>query len=566
MLNFIQIIFQTPFLWVIIILNIIALIILGMIHRKLWKEQTLLEDQLASQLTDEMVTNTEFIHAFTDWLKDHHDISKQFRNSWNHFYRDYQRKSQQTTSFPDVYDYFLEEDFVQKRAWCHVFALVPGVFLAIGVLGTFWGLVGATGIIQASGSSWIGSIDTAIYCSIFGIFSSILWQFIDRFRFATLQTDFTRLRNQLDQVFPAQDIPSLLNNILEAQKQSTKDITTYMSDNLILQMADQLSLSMKTAFESVLVPYLHQSQTSMEQIVQNNKEQAATMKEMTYHAILLTEEMQQYAGHLSNYQSALESFTAKLKDTTIQNNQLRAIASDLLEIMNSGRKANNSQLSLFVESFQQSLAPIYEHIVQQNNLHQEYQKLAEQWNKGFDHIQTWIKENTEVKEKVTEQHTSFLEQQVQYHSLLSEIHQDRQRSENLYANLSATQQTLLHEKEQMSKTQARMQELLTEQLSQIDDRSAKMQEHWAGTHQLWKELNEQLSHSMEQFEEQMHQGLNHTFQQFDQELAKSINTFIQWISTLEQFPNHLETLTHHVGELNRKLDQTTDQQIIQQPT
>lgn len=546
MFNTIQTILEIPFIWAGIIFHIIAFIMMGLINRKINREQRWMEEQLAPQLADDASPNTTFIHDFSKWVQNHNGISKPFQSTWTHFYRDYKRKSQQhNASFPDVYDYFLDEDFVQKRGWCHVFSLVPGVFLAMGVLGTFWGLVGATGMIQTSGSSWMGGIDAAFYCSIFGISSSILWQFIDRFRNTTLQTNFARLRYQLDQVFPTQDITSLLNNMVETQKQSAKDITTYM--------ADQLTLNMKTALESVLVPYLHQSQTAMEQIAQNNKEQAANMKEMTYHSIILTETIQKYEDHLSNYQSTLESFTAKLKDTTVQNMELRAITSDVLEIMSSERKSYNGQLALYSESFQQSLATIHEHIVQQNNLRQEYQKLTEQWNKGIHHIQT-----------LTEQNATFLEQQSQYHSLLTEIHESSQRSGNLDSSLSVAQQTILDEKDQISRVQAQMHDLLKDLLSQMDHRSEKMQEDWSKKHEQWKDLNVQLSHSMEQFGEHMHQGLNHTFQQFDQELAKSVGTFIHWISTLEEFPNHLETLTHHVGELNRKLDQTTDEQAIPQ--
>jgi uncharacterized phage infection (PIP) family protein YhgE len=119
---------------------------------------------------------------------------------------------------------------------------------------------------------------------------------------------------------------------------------------------------------------------------------------------------------------------------------------------------------------------------------------------------------------------------------------------------------VLTESERIDGEKNHLQQMLTTQLEQMDQRLKTLRDQWNETHQLMQEVNERMSGSAKHFAEQLHKGLERTFNQFDEELSKAVQTLASGVHSLEdlltELPNHIEAFNHHVGDFHEKLGQS----------
>jgi uncharacterized coiled-coil DUF342 family protein len=590
-------------IFIILLLDVVVLCLMLRMIIKIKKEDERFLDQLEKPDIPEL---------------DRLNLSKELHDCWKSFYQDYKENLKNGYSIPpDIYDHFLEEKLVQSRGWRRVADIIPGTFLAIGILGTFLGLVSATFGIHANGDSHqlqqgvshlISGMSSAFWASIVGISSSIFWQFIDKtiyHRF--LLNRYHTLCDKLDERFPAPDLGALLKEMSNNQKSHMEDFKIYMSENLIPQVA----MKMAEALENIFVPHLNRSEAMMENVLkQTSENQMSGMKEMVdsfVHSLnqvagdhmknlesalrqtvewqekvhgemvqlvdsleksaekqaemvskttKLTEEIQQYTDRLSEYQDVLGHAVAELNQTADKNKQLHTAFSDLLEKMLEERKEFEEQL----QRLQQNVSIINENTSLQNTLHQTYRDLTEQWNVSLSQIRSLTDGNRDLLEKVQAHGETFSEIQSGLASVLTELNQSHKTSEEIFSRIVDIQQMVLTESERIDGEKNHLQQMLTTQLEQMDQRLKTLRDQWNETHQLMQEVNEQLSGSAKHFAEQLHKGLERTFNQFDEELSKAVQTLASGVHSLEdlltELPNHIEAFNHHVGDFHEKLGQS----------
>lgn len=595
-MNVIQSIIANPYLTGIILLNLIAIVAMVWIHRRIKSEQELLENRLSPQLDEkEAVPHTQFIHEWNSWLQKESTVSQLFRETWSDYYRSFLRRNKQDRdSFPDIYDYFLEEEFVQKRGGTPFFRIVSGTFLAIGILGTFWGLIAELG--QHSGILPSGGIEDAFTCSLFGVVSAVVWQFLERLHRLILQSKFSRMRNMLDEVFPSLDVNTQLHQLTKSQN----EIKQYMEEQLI----PQVTTAMVDALGAKLLPRLQETQEAMEQVVRNCSQQTLLVKEMmsSIHEITgehmsevktslretvelqqtiqkemeqltkklhssvdkqdsvlqqtttISQEMKQYTSQLSTYQGSLQTTTAKIEESIMKSQAMHDTATELLTNMVKEREAIDKLMKSQGEMLQQNTAMISKQTRIQNELHKEYLQLTEQWNERLRQMKSLCNEQSTLIEKAQGHNYTTLDLQTNLHTLLTRLEQSGKQ----YLELTSD---LLTEKDKLSRIQAQMHDQLTNHLEQIDQRIEKMQTNWTNTQLLFAEINQQLGESMGAFTKQLQQGLNHNLSQFDDELTKSIHLLSTWVGTLQDllqdYPDHLEKLNHLIADWNLRIEETS---------
>ncbi|GGK31615.1 hypothetical protein GCM10010965_25560 [Caldalkalibacillus thermarum] len=229
------------------------------------------------------------MRQMNEWIMDRKRLSKKWLlhreliNAWQNYYEQFQvlQKSGEQL-VPDVYDFFLEENFVHKYGRRKLMEVIPGIFVSLGILGTFMGLIaGLDGLTGPNGQfistdsdtilggigSLISGMTVAFYSSIMGIILSLIWQLCDKFLFYPfLVHSFHKLRQELDHAFPTQAEESFLQQMVRNQKQHLEDFQTFMSEQLIPQMVSGFDEALK----SVLEPHLQQTNDMIKQTLEHS--------------------------------------------------------------------------------------------------------------------------------------------------------------------------------------------------------------------------------------------------------------------------------------------------------
>lgn len=443
----------------------------------------------------------------------HQDLSKQIeiaiwiKQSWESFYQVFHRNQMAGNSMiPLVEDHFDEYEFTQELGNRNVLALLPGVFLTIGILTTFLGLTLATyGLdVQSSNqmSYLISGIGFAFVGSIIAIGLSLYWQLSDhRTYYPFLLQQYDELLDTLQHAFPSNESTFFLEKIVETQKSQMEDFKTFLSETFIQNFVHQIG--------STLHFHLKTTQSMMKE----------TLNETAANQVADLDKM----GHqlVESLGKITEEPIQELRNTLYQTVQWQEKAhSDMTELLHSLQESVSKQVEIGEKTTDLTT------MIQQNASHlSEYQSV----------LQLNISELNETTNKHRELQIVFMD-------LLEKITAERQQ----------------------------IQQQLSEQLQQIDQRSVQLKEHWSDTHLMIKEVNEQLGESTDRFVQHMHSGLEQTFIQFDTALTNSVNSLASGVGTLEtlfqELPTQVEQLNDHVSEINNKLSKAisdANQSIIQ---
>jgi hypothetical protein len=232
----------------------------------------------------------ERFNKMNDWIDKQNSpyIKYCVKPSWKAFYNkymEYQRNG--VTITPDVLDYFQEDVFTQQYGKRKFAELVPGLFLAAGIVGTFLGIaVGVSGLSTGGDSQAMKSgIDVLLsgmkvkfISSIIGIILSALWQYRDKVKhLPSLIESFHLIRQGMDETFPTHEESTVLYQMLQNQEKHMLDFQSFMSEQLIPQMMTGFS----DALHQSLMPHLDKTQEMMGEMIKNTTaNQAEGMKQL----------------------------------------------------------------------------------------------------------------------------------------------------------------------------------------------------------------------------------------------------------------------------------------------
>lgn len=304
-----------------LILSFFACLIIKRVQIR--KEIQRLDNKRTSLLGISMAQRFKLFHR---WVQQER-VSKPFREAWKDFYDRYQQniRGGLLEEVPDLHDYFIEEDFVQLRTHHRFFELLPGIFLSLGILGTFLSLVYATQDISTTGSAaqlnsniqqLLSGMNVAFWSSIVGICCSLITQICNRvFYRKWLIRQFLIMVHVLEEVFPTKETPShLLQTILEKQKEQTEEMKLFLANYLIPQIANV----MKYTVES-FTSYLEKTDIIKSSIAQQQMEELQAMASMVISSLDGTTSHQ------------LERLVASLQDTVIQQEKVYQEMSQLVK-------------------------------------------------------------------------------------------------------------------------------------------------------------------------------------------------------------------------------------------
>lgn len=573
------------------------------------------------QKIDELKTEldiTERFNQMNDWIKeqDSEYIKQYIYPAWKSFHQKYMNHGVGMKLVPDVYDFFLEEEMVHKFGSRKFVELLPGIFLSIGILGTFASLAIGVGSLKLDANSenmregvsaLLSGMKSKFFSSIFGLLASIGWQFFDKIKvIPTLQKSYLEIRDAFDEAFPTQDQNVFLVQMLENQKNQMNDLQTFMSEQMIPQMVSGFNQSI----EQALLPPMVQTQelmnelitsasvnqmdgvkqltsdvmTSLNEItgehmkqlgdalhatvewqkkvheemtglVDSMQQAAKNQSEMVEKTTVLTHEIHNYTDNITNYQQVLEGTVAQLNDTTSTNSQLHSATSNLLGNMIEERNVFNEHFSEHITKLQTNV----ESIVNQTERQVEVQELLGQ---NLDRISEMSSSQEKLAVSLSEQANHTQSSSEELGKLLIHFEKNAVQYNDLQEKMGDMLQQAEKDRTVFDQLVERIQTNLVEQVEGMDERVEDLGLIWSENKETMNKLSKQLSTSMGQFTDDMHRGIMRTFEKFDEELTTSVNLLAKGVDSMRDglvdMPDVIQELKQSVIEINKQAKRATN--------
>ncbi|WP_261303988.1 hypothetical protein [Paenibacillus andongensis] len=559
-------------------------------------------------------SSIERFHQFDTWLKSEKGnkyIDHTVLPAWNSFRAKFMQYQQNGVAItPDVLDFFQEERFIHRFGQRKLVETLPGVFLALGIIGTFLGIAMGVSGLDPSGDSTVlkggigillAGMKAKFASSIVGILVSLIWQGLDKLYFYHwLTNSFYTIRDTLDETFPTQEESTVLFRMLNNQEKHMMDFQVFMSEQLIPQMMSGFT----NALDQSLTPHLEQTQVMMKEmlqtasanqmqgmgdmvdafvtqlnqitgdhmkdlgealrttiewqqrvheemgaLVQSMQDSAKEQSLMVEKTTVLTDHIHQYTSQITEHQDVLERTVAQLNQTAERNTELHEATSGLLGRMIEERNVFHNHFDESISMLQQNVTSI----VQQTQLQVELQYKLEQNLKGMT-------DTTQSQELLAATMADYATHTQRSSETLANLVESVENNAKTFTELQETMGGVLKQTESERK---RMDQVLQDvinrlsgQLDEMDTRVETMKEHWDSTSDVMTKMNNQLTKSMGQFTDDMHRGLKHTFEMFDEELGTTVNLLHRVVQAIQdslvELPDEMQTLKQTVQELNKQ--------------
>lgn len=561
----------------------------------------------------EIHDSTEKFHEFNDWviLSRNRYIKKSFLPAWISYYQKYMFYQQKGITYtPDIYDFFFEESLVHNFGRRKHAEIVAGIFLSMGIVGTFIGIAFGVSGLHVNGDSalmqdGIGVLLTGMKVkfasSIAGVLLSLIWQLLDKMiYYPSLSRSFSNIRHDLDEAFPTQDQSTLLYSMDQRQDKQMQDFQTFLSEVLIPNMVNGVADSIQKS----LVPQMEQTQQMMSDLmqtttvnqaqgmqqmvdqfvtqlneltgdhmknlgdalnatiewqqkvhaemgalVQSMQESAASQSAMVAKTTGLAEQIHSYTERITDYQTVLEKTVSELNATTEKNSELQSVTAELLDKMMEERKLFND----YFESHMSTLKENVEAIVNQTGMQVSFQQRFEE---NLQRISSITQSQQTLAVTLAQQADLSQRSNQELELIFDKFTHNNSEFIHIQDDLRTLIRDIQAERREMDGISSRVQTTLTEQLNDMDQRVEQLRLIWESASESMAKTNKHLETSMNQFADDMHRGLQNTFTQFDQELTKSVQHLASGVDAIQEglidLPDAMQTLKQVVSEMNRQ--------------
>ena len=480
-------------------------------------------------------------------------------------------------------------------------AAVPGFLTAIGVIGTFAGLqmglaflIGNSADPGGTGTSndidalkngifgMIGGASIAFMTSVWGVFTSVLFNFFEKILERSIRSSITSFQNQVDYLYPRITAEQSLSNIEDFTRQSSDRLAEldekigHRLQEAMRQASDSIRDGLEQSLTSILGPAIEKLvnnahsgsekalETLLERFMDGVGSAGQAQKEMMEKAALNVQHASNsMAEGMGGFMAGLES---QMQQMVKQNSsRLAEVQGTLIRQMEEQQNrdvARQSVLNNQLKSFQgsqdqltQGLGAVLETQQQQHSeLSQELKGLLQ----GFSELSSAHERAAgAMQQSSTEMKTTSLQMGV----LSSNI---KESSEHLGANVSASVQTL----GQLTERNSAMVDLyqgLIEQMRTVNTRieeTAGMMSRAAetagtglasvDTH--FKQLGQSLREHVEQLEKQIANLLSEYSDRVKHQTGERLNVWNEQTNTyIGAMTSAVQTLNDVVDEIDNKV-------------
>ena len=407
---------------------------------------------------------SEKFHLFNEWMdqNDNRYIKKSFLPAWSSYYKQYLIYQQKGISYtPDVYDFFFEEPLVNSFGKRKYAEIVAGIFLSMGIVGTFIGIAfgvsglhvnGSTELMQDGIGVLLTGMKVKFASSIAGVLLSLIWQVLDKsYYYPKLSQSFSSIRQHLDEAFPTQDQSTLLFRMDQRQEKQMQDFQSFLSEILIPNMVNGVAESIHKS----IVPQMEQTQQMMSDLmqtttlnqtqgmqhmvdtfvtqlneltgdhmknlgealnstiewqqkvhsemgalVQSMQESASSQSAMVDKTTGLTEQIHKYTEQITDYQIVLEKTVSELNETTEKNSQLQSVTTELIDKMMEERHHFHDYFSSHMSTLKENVDSIVVQTGLQVTFQQKLETFIQSMQESASSQSAMVDKTTELTEQI----------------------------------------------------------------------------------------------------------------------------------------------------------------------
>jgi polyhydroxyalkanoate synthesis regulator phasin len=293
----------------------------------------------------------------------------------------------------DAAHFFNSHSISRGLTESRLLAAVPGFLTAIGVIGTFAGL--QMGLAMLSGSfesapgmttspnidqlkngifGMIGGASIAFMTSVWGVFTSVVFNFFEKMLERSIRTSIATFQNQVDYLYPRITAEQSLSNIEDFSRQSTEKLGEldekigHRLQEAMREASDAIRQGMEESLSTILGPAIEKlvdnahsgSEKALESLMGRYLDgigsAGVAQKEMMEKAALgVQEASNSMANGMSEFMSSLESQMAEMVEKS--SSTMTEVQDTLLSQMNEQQDrdvARQSVLNSQIRSFQGS--------------------------------------------------------------------------------------------------------------------------------------------------------------------------------------------------------------------
>lgn len=470
------------------------------------------------------------------------------KEAWIDYYGDFINKTGRDI---DIHDYFNSMSMITLPASRKKVEAVPGILTAMGILGTFLGLVsGLSDVDISSEISMQGSINTLLggaavvfSISIIAIILSILFQILDKQLYSKTLKQLHIFCNLIEH-----KIPALNNNhhiellINEHQKQTLylhkmgNEIAGQIGSVITNELAESIKSSYEDSFKNVIGPSINNMSEMLCQLSKNfNQTQSESMQKMVDSFIdSLNKSLN---GQLQTWSSTLHD----LADTQLKTRE----SMDMYMNEMAKGAANQKEINRTSETILKTILQHHEQMLKSSA------KLAETLDKAnvfTDTLADVIDTNREIFQNLNEERLRIQQESNNYFDNMSEqlIHMKEDIN-------SETEKILMKFSCMTSESFEKMEGILKHSINGVESNSKAMLEYMGENvkilglyveeiSQRMNDLNSQLKSSVKEFNEQVHNGITKTFSNFDEGLGEICLRFSSTISEINDAIDNLPVI------------------------
>jgi uncharacterized protein YoxC len=492
---------------------------------------------------------------------------------------------------------------------------VGGTLIAIGILFTFIGLASGVShlhfgdslsVSQNKVNELLENLGVAFSTSIFGVFLSVIWTFIDKSKMRVFEEKVFELAEKFDYLLSVDEEEVFLNRMEKIAKEQKESIRTAMLDALDAPVFHSMSQHMEKQTDLI------------QKQLDNSAGMAGTIIESTTGG--MRDALKTYVSGMETIQQSQATFASALQnlsgyfEQTLSNNQATVDKTEnMLKVFDNmasemdGMRAMYQSTARIFEQLGSSLSVIQaqtaEQLPQQEKIFQSVSTMSkdfteavsglaqtrDEMGKLFDekfeslmkHSDEMFQQFTQMTNKVHAIVSSQEKSLENSNKLVGEIAQVSEKINPLASAFERISETIKALEQQFTATNHTQQELtkalsdsrlqtdeltkkaletskahleqISSQIKDLAERNLQMQQHWKSTEQSFSETNSSVRDGLREFKDDIENVLVKTFELYDAELSKAVDKISAQISFFNELSSDMVDAADEINELKDKL-------------
>lgn len=272
--------------------------------------------------------------------------------------------------------FFNESNILANKINLRYWYAVPGIFVGLGIFGTFIGLTyglsnfstGSTDKIQSSIQLLLSGMTTAFVTSVWGMAISIFFNFYEKIRLHSVGSTISNLNRQIDKIFTLttqEKIAIEQKEQLEMQTTALQAFSTDLADRIKIAMDSVLATRLES-LQGVVEKLYQEGALSTDGIIKEIKasgENITTgLRESVGNIMIekLSPSLEEVAKSINSLVPVVEGLREEKQETSIE--VIKSLVEEFKTFLSGSTKNEMERLSLIMENAGKSLTQLPTHL------------------------------------------------------------------------------------------------------------------------------------------------------------------------------------------------------------